>query len=182
VLRIQPQLYRGITKWVLYLYDFCVKVLVYMYNHYKEVQTLMVNNYNNINKMSNHLSSQAIEHKTDHTILLFVCFFTPLLVLKITQFCRINISSIWYLQTKMSTFSLYCSISGLVVSTDANYNSAEIPANSNSQNRLPETIANEADFLKSYTTVPGYVSFRCPINGTLYIRSLFGNLTKYAQR
>jgi len=82
----------------------------------------------------------------------------------------------------MPTCSLYCSISGLVVFTDANYNPAEIPANSNSQNRLAETIANEADFLISYATVPGYVSFRCPINGTLYIRSLFTNLTKYTQR
>jgi len=56
-----------------------------MYNQYKEAQTLMVNNYNKINKMSNHLSSQAIEHKTDHNILLCLCFFTPLLVLKIAQ-------------------------------------------------------------------------------------------------
>ena len=46
-----------------------------MYNQYKEAQTLMVNNYNKINKMSNHLSSQAIEHKTDHNILLFLWFF-----------------------------------------------------------------------------------------------------------
>jgi accessory gene regulator protein AgrB len=52
----------------------------------------------------------------------------------------------------MSTFSLYCSISGLVVFTDANYNPAEIPTNSNSQNILAETIANEADFLISYAT------------------------------
>ena len=82
----------------------------------------------------------------------------------------------------MSTFSLYCSISGLTVSTDANNSPAEIPANSNSQNRLSKTIPNEADFLISYATVPGYVSFRCPINGTWYIRSLCTNLTKYAQR
>jgi hypothetical protein len=81
----------------------------------------------------------------------------------------------------MSTFSLYCSISGLVVFTDANYNPAEIPTNSNSQNILAETIANEADFLISYATVPGYASFRCPINGNWYISSLFANLTKYAQ-
>ena len=81
----------------------------------------------------------------------------------------------------MSTFSLYCSIPGLVVFTDANFNPAEIPANSNSQNRLAETIANEAEFLISYTNVPGYASFRCPINGTWYIRSLFTNLTNYLQ-
>jgi hypothetical protein len=64
---------------------------------------------------------------------------------------------------------LYCSISGLVVFTDANYNPAEIPTNSNSQNILAETIANEADFLISYATVPGYASFRCPINGTFLL-------------
>ena len=81
----------------------------------------------------------------------------------------------------MSTFFLHCSISGLVVFTDANYNPAAIAGNSNSQNRLAETIANEADFLISFATVPGYVSFRCPINGTWYIRSLVTNLTKYAQ-
>jgi hypothetical protein len=40
---------------------------------------------------------------------------------------------------------------------------------------------NEADFLISYATVPGYASFRCPINGNWYISSLFANLTKYAQ-
>ena len=53
----------------------------------------------------------------------------------------------------MYTFSLYCSISGLVVFTNANYIPAAIPANSNSQNRLAETIPNEADFLISYATM-----------------------------
>jgi len=82
----------------------------------------------------------------------------------------------------MSTFLLHCSISGLVVFTDADCKPAEIAGNNNSQNRLAETIPNEADFLISYATVPGYVSFRCPTNGTWYIRSLSANLTKYAQR
>ncbi|VDI63350.1 caspase 8 [Mytilus galloprovincialis] len=45
-----------------------------------------------------------------------------------------------------------------------------------------EIIPNEADFLVSFSTVRGCVSYRCPQNGTWYINSLVENLRKMCKK
>ncbi|XP_038062407.1 caspase-8-like [Patiria miniata] len=43
---------------------------------------------------------------------------------------------------------------------------------------LPETLPNEADFLLSYSTVPGYVSYRDPTQGSWYVNALVDEMSK----
>ena len=45
-----------------------------------------------------------------------------------------------------------------------------------------ETIPNEADFLLSYATLPGYVSYRSSTHGSWYITKLVEMLDIHANR
>ena len=43
-----------------------------------------------------------------------------------------------------------------------------------------ELVPNEGDFLLSYATVPGFVSYRDPCSGSVYVRKLTELLRKFS--
>lgn len=44
---------------------------------------------------------------------------------------------------------------------------------------IGKTVPKEADFLLSYATVPGYVSYRSKITGSWYVEALVDKMTKH---